>query len=118
MVIQRAVDNLKEKPKDDKKAVAGGIAIMIMAILFFGWAFMFVKKIQRGTTELQFGGTAQDDFNFSNVRQAQDDLMNDYSREDELLEARRRQQQSGGSTSVEPDAGGGEDPFGGSGSIE
>ena len=48
MVIQKAIDNLKDKPKDDRKAVAGGIAIAVVVILFFGWAFIFFKNIQRG----------------------------------------------------------------------
>jgi hypothetical protein len=49
MVIQRTVESLRERPRDERKAVAGGIAIGIVAILFFGWAFLFFKDIQRDT---------------------------------------------------------------------
>ena len=119
MVIQKAVDNLKGKPEEDKKAVAGGIAIMIMVILFIGWAFFFVKKIQHGGAKLQFGGTGQDEFNFSSVKQAQQDIMKGFSPTDELIEAR---QQSGSQYAAPPtqqethDTG--NDQFGGRGAIE
>ena len=118
MVIQKAVDNLKSKPDEDKKVVAGGIAIMVMVILFIGCAFLFLKKIQRGGEDLRIGGTAQDEFNFSNVRQAQEDIMKGFTNEDELMEAR---QQSGSryETTVQQNyenwSG---DQFGGSGTIE
>ena len=74
MVIQKTLNNLKDKPKDDKKVVAGGIAILVMAVLFVGWAFLFIKKLQRGDATMQIGGTPQDEFNFSNVVRM-DDLL-------------------------------------------
>ena len=79
MVIQKAIDNLKEKPKDDRKAVAAGIAFAVVVILFFGWAFLFLRKIQSGAVQGQLGGGAQDQFNFSAVRDAQQQLMQDYN---------------------------------------
>jgi len=119
MVIQKAVDNLKGKSDDDKKVVAGGIAITIVALLLLGWAFLFFKKVQRGNQELQFGGTAQDEFNFSNVRQAQQDLMKGFTNEDELTEVR---QQSGSQYQpIDTQTNyydGSTDQFGGSGAIE
>lgn len=117
MVIQKAVDNLKGKPDEDKKVVAGGIAIMVMVILFIGWAFLFLKKVQRGGQGLQIGGTAQDEFNFSNVRQAQQDLMKGFTNEDELQEV-RQQSTSQYQTTPQPYQDSSGDQFGGSGAIE
>lgn len=78
MVLQKAVDNLKDKPKDDRKAVAGGIAVAVVAVLFFGWAFLFLKKLQN--TSIQgFDEGAQSEFNFSSVRDAQRELLENYS---------------------------------------
>ncbi len=78
MVIQNAVNNLKQKPQDDKKAVAGGIATLVVIILLIGWAFVFFKKIQRGGELDSFGTTAQAEFDFASVRAAQDELSTEY----------------------------------------
>ncbi len=103
MVIQKAIDNLKDKPKDDRKAVAGGIAFALLAILFFGWAFFFFKKIQRGAQSQQLGGGAQDEFNPSSVREAQQQLMQGFSDTNELRAVRDQsgQQSQQGATQQE-----------------
>lgn len=90
MVIQKAIDNLKEKPKDERKAVAGGVAIAVVALLFIGWAFVFFKNIQRGGQLGELGGGAQDEFNFSSVREAQQELMQGLSGIDELKTVREQ----------------------------
>lgn len=89
MVLQKAVDNLKDKPKEDRKAIAGGIAITIVVLLLAGWTFLFFKKIQRGG-ELQLGGSAQDEFLGSSVREAQKDLIEGFSGFDELKRVREQ----------------------------
>jgi hypothetical protein len=84
MVLQKAVDNLKERPKEDKKVVAGSIAIMVIAVLFFGWAILFLKKIQSGDQQLEFSSGPQDEFLSESVRAAQQDLENMLSNTNEL----------------------------------
>ena len=73
MAIQKAVDNLKEQPKEDRVAVASGIAVTVIVLLLFVWGFFFLKKLQRGEP-LEFGSSAQDEFNFSSVREAQKEI--------------------------------------------
>ncbi|OGG77875.1 hypothetical protein A3B35_00605 [Candidatus Kaiserbacteria bacterium RIFCSPLOWO2_01_FULL_54_24] len=90
MVIQKAVDNLKDKSSDEKKVVAGGIAIAVVAVLFVGWAILFLKKLQRGGELQQLGGGAQDEFLGSSIREAQDALMRDFSDIDELRATREQ----------------------------
>ncbi len=93
MVIQKAIDNLKDKPKDDRKAVAGGIAIAVVAVLFFAWAFFFVKNLQN-SKNLNLNNGAQSDFNFQSVKDAQQQLMQNYSGQsanDQELQAVRDQ---------------------------
>ena len=87
---QNAVSNLKDRPKDEKKVVAGGIAIAVVVVLFFTWAIFFLKKIQSGEQQLEFGGGAQDEFLPGSVRDAQQAILNDNPRQDELETARQQ----------------------------
>jgi len=121
MVIQKTVDNLKERPKDERKAVAAGLAITIMGILFFGWAFLFLKKLQRGGAELNLQGNAQNEFNFSSVKEAQEEIMKSFNAKDELRQVRDEgapqdagSQGAGGSGGYQSDT----DQFGNSGGVE
>ncbi|MBI2610786.1 hypothetical protein HYW60_02530 [Candidatus Kaiserbacteria bacterium] len=113
MVIQKAVDNLKDKPKDEKKAIAGGIAIAVVLILLIGWTLLFFKKIQRGEQLQQLGGGAQDEFNFSNVRDAQEKLMESFNDVDALLEARKESSSQYQPLPTYDDVSGEPPPFGG-----
>ncbi|MDB5238128.1 MAG: hypothetical protein JWM46_398 [Candidatus Kaiserbacteria bacterium] len=46
MVVQRTINNLKERSKDERKAVASAIAIGIIVILFLGWVILFFHRIR------------------------------------------------------------------------
>ena len=115
MVLKDAVDNLKERPKDERKAVAGGIAIAIVALLFFGWAFLFLKKLQKGGVAEDLRTGAPSDFNFSSVEEAQQKLIEGYtsrSADEEELRAIREQSQRGqGVQTTSGDTGQPTDPF-------
>lgn len=89
MVIQKAINNLKEKPKDERKAVAGGIAIAIVIILFFGWAFLFFKKIQHGAVP-EFENIIPEEFSSPSVREAQEQLLRNTPALDELRTVREQ----------------------------
>ncbi len=75
MVIQKAVNHLKERPKDERKAVAASLAIIVMIILFFSWAFLFVKKIQKSNGGADLSGGTQDEFNFDSIEETQKQIM-------------------------------------------
>jgi len=51
------LDNLRDKPKDQKTAIAGGIAFAVVAILLIAWAIWFLRKIanENSAAELQSG---------------------------------------------------------------
>ena len=119
MVLQKAVDNLKDKSKDEKKAVAGGLAILVVVALFAGWAILFLKKIQRGGEVQSLGGGAQDEFLNSSIRDAQSALMRGFSDIDDLRGVRDQSGQqyregAGQADIQQTDV----DLFGGSDSIE
>lgn len=76
MVVQKTIDNLKDRPKDERKVVAGGIAITVIVVLLIGWAILFFKRIQSGSQEVNFESGVQDEFNFSSTRDAQSAIEN------------------------------------------
>lgn len=77
MVVQKTLNNLKNRPKDERVAVASGTAILVVLILFIGWAYFFLKKIQSGQL-INISSGAQDKFNFTSVREAQEQLKKQY----------------------------------------
>lgn len=79
MVVQRTIDNLKDRPKDERKVVAGGIAIFVVVILLSAWAFFFFKRIQSGAQEVNLSSGAQENFNFTSTKEAQQALEQQYS---------------------------------------
>ena len=92
MVIQKAVDNLKNRPEDERKAVAGGIAVLIVAILLVGWIVHFLKKIQSGNAQAeQLGNGLKGQFDVSPITEAQKQLVNSYKNTTDELKAIRDQ---------------------------
>jgi hypothetical protein len=90
MVVQKTIDNLKDRPKDERKVVAGGVAIAVIAILLIGWAVLFLRNIQNGTQQVSFDAGAQNEFNPSNVTEAQQQikLQNQNGNTDDLYRIR------------------------------
>lgn len=75
MVVQKAFNNLKDGPKEDKVAVASGIAISVVVVLLAAWAIYFFHTIQQNKNQLKLGGGVQDQFNFQGVTEAQQQLQ-------------------------------------------
>ena len=91
MVVQRTIDNLKDKPHEEKKVVAGGIAILVVMILLVGWGFIFLRKIQRAgdVPTFQGAGIPEDQLNAQFLSGTQEQLNQYYqSAQDQLREIR------------------------------
>ncbi|PIR82640.1 hypothetical protein COU20_01195 [Candidatus Kaiserbacteria bacterium CG10_big_fil_rev_8_21_14_0_10_59_10] len=105
MVIDRtkgAIGDLKQRPDDEKRAVAGGVALVVVLVLFVAWGFLFVKKLQRGAPLDDLRGGAQDEFNFSTVRDAQERLRAEYEQSQEELRALRDRAAGGSAPQAAP----------------
>ena len=76
--MQKAFNNLKEGPKEDKVAVASGIAVSVVVVLLAAWAIYFFRSIQTGAQRVDLSGGAQDQFNFTNVSEAQRQLQEQF----------------------------------------
>lgn len=53
MVVQKTINNLKDRPKEERQVVAVGAAGIIVLILLVGWAFFFLKSIRREQSAIQ-----------------------------------------------------------------
>ncbi len=117
MVVQKTLNNLKQGSKEDKVAVASGIAVSVVVVLLAAWAIFFFRSIQRNSQQLNLGGGAQDEFNFSSVKEAQEKLKQEYSNSTQDFQqfqndAASQQMQFQLQSGVQETQGGGVDQFG------
>jgi hypothetical protein len=89
MVVQKAIDNLKGRPKEDKNAVATGFAVVVVSILLFAWGLWFVSNMKRGGEFDTFISSQQESLVPSYLKEADEVLRNSARRkEDSLRELR------------------------------
>ncbi|OGG60821.1 hypothetical protein A2765_01795 [Candidatus Kaiserbacteria bacterium RIFCSPHIGHO2_01_FULL_56_24] len=90
MVVQKTLNDLKDRPHDEKKAVAGGIAIAVVMILLIGWGFLFLRKIKQGSinTTLENGAVPTDQFNMNLIKDAAQQLSQGYDNSQDLRDIR------------------------------
>ena len=94
--MQKAIDNLKAGPKEDKVAVASGIAVSVVVVLLAAWAIYFFHNLQRVPQSLDLSGGAQDQFNFTNITEAQKQLQQEFGNQSQELRNIQQQSADGG----------------------
>ena len=91
------LENLRAKPKDQRVAIAEGVAITVVIVLFLAWGLYFFRKIQSGSQQVNLeSSSAQNDFNFTNVKEAQQQLKTIYGDVSQDLRDLRDQAQQAG----------------------
>ena len=45
-MINQTINNLKDRPKEDRQAVAIGGAGLVVLLLIVGWGYIFIKRLQ------------------------------------------------------------------------
>ena len=94
MVVQKTFNNLKEGPKEDKVAVASGIAVSVVVVLLAAWAIYFLHSIQRGSQQLNLTG-AGSQFAPSSVTDAQRQLQQEFGSSTQEFQDIQNQSQNG-----------------------
>ena len=56
MVLQRTIENLKDRPKHERRAVALLCALGVVVVLLIGWMFFFFRTVHRSVTDVQSQG--------------------------------------------------------------
>lgn len=51
MVVRRTIEHMKTRPREDRVAFAGTIAMGVMFLLFIGWAIFFFGTIDDAIPE-------------------------------------------------------------------
>ncbi len=83
--MKETIDKLKERPKDERTAVAGGVAALVALLLLVGWGFFFLKRIVRGESVPTTWGVRSDIINTPTLRGAADEFEEQfYSAAEEL----------------------------------
>jgi hypothetical protein len=75
MVVQRTINNLNDRPHDERKTIASGIAVGVVVVLLIGWGFLFLRKIQKGTMPtLEGNAVPQDLIDAAFIQQSQQQI--------------------------------------------
>jgi len=77
MVLQKTVDKLKSRPRHERRAVARGVAMLVVAVLFIGWVILFFKNIQANGIHIETPG--QGTFNTAPITEAQNQIANSFN---------------------------------------
>lgn len=117
MAVQEKFNKLKDAPHEDKKAVAGGIAIGVVIVLIFAWGFLFLRNVRNADIRsLQNAAVPTDQFDFNLIRNSERDQAV-YNPVQDIRDLRNSAAQNQGSyqASGASSAGFEEDSFGSSG---
>ena len=53
MVVERTIQNLRQRPKEDRQAVASGVAIGVAILILVVWTFVFMRSLRSLTITTQ-----------------------------------------------------------------
>ncbi len=86
MVVQKTINNLKERPKDEKTVVATGGAVFVVIILLIGWGLWFAHNIRTGGSfNTYVGDKPQDRFVAPAIRESEKSLEGTIRSDSDML---------------------------------
>ena len=87
--MKETVQNLKDRPKEDRVAVAGGMAIMVMVLILVVWGYIFLQKLAHGEPIETNWGPREDVVDLSGLKEATEQFNKTYNNtQDELRQIR------------------------------
>lgn len=106
MVVQKTVDKLKQGTHEEKSAVATSAAFMVVVVLLIGWAFIFMKKIQRNALPtIDTGAIPEGLYDASAIREAEQTGAYYQTQFDQLEQLRENAAQEQVGTNAQIDVG-------------
>jgi len=48
--MRKIIERLRERPHEERRAVAAGVALSTVGVLFIGWGFSFVQGLGNGAS--------------------------------------------------------------------
>ena len=69
--MRKIVERLRERPEQDRKTVAAGVALSTVGILFIGWGFAFVQGLGNGASVVAQNPVQQPSANTAAVQTSQ-----------------------------------------------
>jgi hypothetical protein len=100
MVLEKTLNNLRERPQNERTAIAAWIAIGVVAILFVGWLIYFLHTI--ATTPPPNLQSTEDSLSSSGIPQAAEQMQQAYGSTTQFIQAQGTIELQQISTSTEP----------------
>ena len=79
MVLQKTVDNLKSRPRHERRAIARVTALAVVAVLFIGWAILFFNNIRANGIQIEpIDIPVEEAFNTPQAAEARAQIQNSF----------------------------------------
>jgi hypothetical protein len=88
MVLQKTVENLKARPRSERRAIARVTALAVVALLFIGWVILFFNNIRENDIQIQpIDIPVQEALNSRQITEAKAQIQNSFGGLKESIQA-------------------------------
>jgi len=79
MVLLKTIGNLRARPRHERRSIARGIAMLVVAILFIAWVIFFFNKIRVNGIQVEpIEMPGKDAFNTPQITEAKMQIQNSF----------------------------------------